>query len=116
MFVQHMITSFPKQSLCYHRWCLLHHISISWDNNDDIHQGPEVVFRDKDIQSLLDVAKEKVGELPLNMCATFQNNSYNNILKYIVGYNVHSCKGTKANGYLDHLWYDHIDNVKDGQL
>jgi hypothetical protein len=96
---------------------LLHHnIYVSQDNNDDIHQGPKAVFRDKDIHSLLDVAREKVGELLLNMCATFQNNSYNNILKYIVGYNVQSRKGTKANGYLDHLWYDHIDNVKDGQL
>jgi len=28
---------------------------------------------------------------------------------------VHSRKGTKANGYLDYQWYDHIDIVKDGQ-
>jgi hypothetical protein len=35
---------------------------------------------------------------------------------HIVDYNAHSHKGTKANGYLDHQWYDHSDNMKDGQL
>jgi hypothetical protein len=104
-----------KPSHDVHRWCLLHHISTSWINNDDIHQGLEVVASDKDIHSSLDVAREKVGELPLNMCSTFQSNSCNNILKFIVGYDAHSCKGIKANGYLDHRWYDYIDNVKDGQ-
>jgi hypothetical protein len=28
----------------------------------------------------------------------------------------HSHKGTEANGYLDRKWYDHTNNIKDGQL
>jgi hypothetical protein len=55
-------------------------------NNDDIHQGAEIIFGDKGIHSLLNVAKEKVGDLPLDMCSTLQNNSYDNIPKCIVGY------------------------------
>ncbi len=55
-------------------------------NNDDIHQGPKAVSSDKDILLLSSVAREKVGNLPLNMCSTFQNNSYNYISKCIVGY------------------------------
>jgi hypothetical protein len=111
-----MIVYFHEQSSCYHRQCLLHHIYVSQINHDNIHQGPEIIFGDKDIHSLLDVAKEKVGELPLNMCSILQNNSCNSILKYIVGYDVHSHKGTKTNGYLNHQWYDQTNNVKDGQL
>jgi hypothetical protein len=115
MLVQDMIVSSHEQSSCYHHRCLLHHIYANRISNDDIHQGPEVVFGDKDIHSSLDVTREKVGELPLNMCSTLQNNSYNDILKYIMGYDVHSHKGTKTNGYLNHQWYDHINNVKNGQ-
>jgi hypothetical protein len=28
---------------------------------------------------------------------------------------VHFHKGSEANGYLDHQWYDHINTMKDGQ-
>jgi hypothetical protein len=55
-------------------------------NNDDVHQGLEIVSGDKDIHSLLGVVKEKVGDLLLNMCSILQINSYNNMLKCIVGY------------------------------
>ncbi len=84
-------------------------------NNDNIHQSSKVVFGDKDIHSLLGVAKEKVGDLPLNMCSIFQNNNWNNILKCVVGYCTFTpAKGTKANGCLNHQWYDHIDAMKGG--
>jgi hypothetical protein len=55
-------------------------------NNDNIHQGPEIVFGDKDIHSSVGVAREKVGDLLLNMCSTLQTNSYDNIPKCIMGY------------------------------
>jgi hypothetical protein len=55
-------------------------------NQQYVHQGPEVIFDDKDIHSSLGVAKEKVGDLLLNMCSTFQINNYDNILKCIMGY------------------------------
>jgi hypothetical protein len=35
---------------------------------------------------LLNVAREKVGDLFMNMCSILQSNSYNNILKCIMGY------------------------------
>jgi hypothetical protein len=59
---------------------------VSQVNNDDVHQRSEAVFCDKDNYSLLNVTKEKLGDLPLNMCSTFQNNSYDNISKCIMGY------------------------------
>jgi len=42
---------------------------VNWINNDNVHQSLEVVFGDKDIHSLLGVAREKVGDLFLNMCS-----------------------------------------------
>ncbi len=55
--------------VCCCRWCSLHHICASWINNDNVHQHPEIIFGDKDIHSSLGVAREKVRDLPLNMCA-----------------------------------------------
>jgi hypothetical protein len=72
--------------MCYHCRCWLHHICASQVNNDNVHQSSEVVFGDKDIHSLSSVVREKVGDLPLNMCSTFQDNNYSNILKCVVGY------------------------------
>jgi hypothetical protein len=46
----------------------------------------EIVSNDKDMHLLLGVAREKVGNLPLNMCYTFENNNCNNISKCIMGY------------------------------
>jgi len=66
--------------------CSLHHICTSQINNDEIHQHAQVIFGDKDIHLLLNVAREKVGDLPLDMCSTLQNNSYDNISKCIMGY------------------------------
>jgi hypothetical protein len=39
--------------------------------NDDVHQGLEAISSDKDIHSSLGVVKEKVKDLPLNMCSIF---------------------------------------------
>jgi len=55
-------------------------------NNDNIHQGLEVVFNDKNIHLSLGVAREKVKNLPLNMCSILQINSYDNIPNCIVSY------------------------------
>ncbi len=63
---------------CRHQ-CSLHHIYASWISNDNIHQGLEVVFTDKDINLLSNVMREKVGDFPLNMCSILQSNSGNNI-------------------------------------
>jgi hypothetical protein len=46
----------------------------------------EAISKNKDIHFSSDVAKEKVGDLLLNMCSTLQNNSYKSILKYMMGY------------------------------
>jgi len=64
----------------------MHHICASRVNNDDVHEGPKAFSNDKDIHSSLGVAKEKVRDLLLNMCSTFQSNSYNNISQCIVSY------------------------------
>jgi len=72
--------------MCCHRRCSLHHICINHVNNDNIHQGLKVVFTDKDIHLLLGVTREKVEDLPLNMCSILQINSYDNIPNSIVGY------------------------------
>jgi hypothetical protein len=71
--------------MCYYHRCLLHHICVNWVNNDNVHQVLEVVYGDKDIHSSSGVAKEKVKNPFLNMCCTFQNNNYDNILKCVVG-------------------------------
>jgi hypothetical protein len=72
--------------MCYYHWCSLHHIYVSWISNNDIHQGSRVISGDKDIHSSLVVAREKMKDLYLNMCSILQNNSWNNILKHVVGY------------------------------
>jgi hypothetical protein len=72
--------------MCCHRQCSLHYICVNHVNNDDIHQGLEINHGDKDIHLLSNVAREKVGDLPLNMCSILQSNSYDNIPKCIVGY------------------------------
>jgi hypothetical protein len=71
--------------MCRHHQSSLDHIYENWINNDNVHQNTEVVFNNKNIHSSLDVAKEQVGDLPSNMCSILQSNSYNNILKCIVG-------------------------------
>ncbi len=71
--------------MCYHRRYSLHHIYASWVNNDDVHQSSEVVSDDKNIHLLSSVVKEKMGDLPINMCSNFQNNSCDNIPKCIMG-------------------------------
>ncbi len=53
-------------------------------NNDDIHQSPKVISGDKNIHLLSGVAREKVGDIPMNMSSTLQINSYGSILKCIV--------------------------------
>jgi len=46
----------------------LDHFCASQVSNHDVHQGLKVIFDDKDIHSLSNVVKEKVGNVPLNMC------------------------------------------------
>jgi hypothetical protein len=72
--------------MCYRHQCSLHHIYASRVNNDDVHQGLEVVYCDNDIQSTSTVAREKVRDLPLTMCSILQNNSCDNISKCIMDY------------------------------
>jgi hypothetical protein len=72
--------------MCCHRRCLLHHIYVSWVNNDNIQLGPKPISNDKNIHLLSGMAREKVEDLPLNMCSTFQNNSCDSISKCIMGY------------------------------
>jgi hypothetical protein len=63
---------FPEQPSSLHVLLLLMLIApyrASWVNNDNIHQSLEAIFGDKDIHLLSSVAKEKVGDLFLNMCS-----------------------------------------------
>jgi len=84
-------------------------------SNDNVHQSMKIVSSNKNIHSLLGAAREKVGDLPLNMCFALQNNSYNNILKCIV-----SCctvTPTRASKQMNtQIVNDHIDIAKDGPL
>jgi hypothetical protein len=66
--------------------CSLQHICANWVSNDNIHQGLEAIPNDKYIHLLSGATREKVDDLLLNMCSTFQNNNYDSILKCIVGY------------------------------
>jgi hypothetical protein len=54
-------------------------------SNDDVYQVPKVISGDKNIHLLSGSVKENVGDLPLNMCFTLQNNNYNSIPKCIMG-------------------------------
>jgi len=65
---------------------LLHHICANWVNNDNVHQSLEVISSDKNIHSSLGMAREKVGNIPLNMSSTLQINSHDNIFKCIMGW------------------------------
>jgi hypothetical protein len=55
-------------------------------SNDNIRQSLETIYANEDIHSSSNVAREKVWDLHLNMCSTFQNNSRDNIPKCIMGY------------------------------
>jgi hypothetical protein len=59
---------------------------VNWITNDDIHQSSKVISKDKDIHLLSGVAREKVGDLLLNMCSIPPSNSYESIVKCIMGY------------------------------
>jgi hypothetical protein len=72
--------------MCCCRQCSLHHICASQVNNDNVHQSTEAVSSNKNIHSSSSVTREKVGDLPLNMCSVLESNSYNNISKCVVGY------------------------------
>jgi hypothetical protein len=53
-------------------------------SNDNVHQSLEVISGDKDIHLLSSVVKEKVGDLPLNMCSILQSNNYGSIPKCVM--------------------------------
>jgi len=46
----------------------------------------QAISSDKDIHSLLNVAKKKVGNLLLNMCSTLQSNNFDSVFKCNVGF------------------------------
>ncbi len=84
-----MIVFFPKQPSSLHMFSLLMLVAPYLSKSSqqwNVHLSPKAIFDDKDIHSLLGVAKEKVEDLPLNMYSTFQNNSCDSISKCIVGY------------------------------
>jgi len=56
-------------------------------NNDNVHQGLKIVFGDNNINLFLCMVGEKVWNI-LYMSSTFQHDSYNDISKCIMGYNV----------------------------
>jgi hypothetical protein len=71
--------------MCYSHWCSLHHIYANRISNDKVHESTETISSNKNIHLLSDVTREKVRDLPLNMCSIFKNNIYNNILKCVMG-------------------------------
>jgi hypothetical protein len=71
--------------MCYHHSCSVHHIYANWVENDNVHQSTKIVYGNKNIHSSSGVVREKVGEVPLNMCFAFQHNNYNSTPKCVVG-------------------------------
>jgi hypothetical protein len=70
--------------MCYRHQCLLYRIYENRINNDNVHQNTKAISGSKNIHSLLGMVKEKVGNLPLNMCSLLQSNNCNNIPKCLV--------------------------------
>jgi hypothetical protein len=50
--------------MCCHRQCSLHHIGASQVSNDKVDQSTETISGNKNIHSLLGVAREKGGKPP----------------------------------------------------
>jgi hypothetical protein len=89
--------------MCCCHWCLLHHIYVSRFSNDKIHQSMEVMFGNKNIHLLLGVAREKVGDLSLNMCSTFQSSNSNSIPKCAMSCVIHSFSQGHQNKWIFRL-------------
>jgi hypothetical protein len=70
----------------YCHQCSLNRFYVSQVSNDNFHQNLKTVFDNNNMHSSLNMTREKVGDLPLNMHSIFQSNSCNNILKCVVGY------------------------------
>ncbi len=88
--------------MCYCCQCLLHHIYMSRINNNNVHQGREVVFGDKDIHLSLGVVREKV-KTSLWTCAQFSKTIIMIVSKNISWVVVLSLpQRDRTNGYLDH--------------
>jgi hypothetical protein len=66
---------------------MLYHIWVGQIGYENIYLRLKIVFGDKNIDLLLSEAGEKVGNLFLYVCSSFQNNSCNDIPKNIVNYN-----------------------------
>ncbi len=88
MFIQCKIMSSDEQPSSLHVMSssMFNTPYASWINNDNVHQSMKTIYGNKNIHSSSSMAHEKVRYLPLNMCFTFQNNNYNNILKCVVHY------------------------------
>ncbi len=89
VFIQHRIMFSLEQPSWLHVMSLLIFI-VSYmcklGSNDNVHQNLKTIYGDKDIHSSSNVTREKVVDLLLNVCSTFQNNSCNIILKCVVGF------------------------------
>jgi hypothetical protein len=70
----------------YYHQCSLNRVYVSQVSNDNFHQNLKTVFDNNNMHLSLNMTREKVGDLPLNMRSIFQSNSCNNILKCVVGY------------------------------
>jgi hypothetical protein len=56
-------------------------------NNDNVCQGSKIVFGDDNIHSSSCVMAKQMKNLSLYVGFTLRCNNYNNISKYIMGYN-----------------------------
>ncbi len=67
-----------RRYMCCHYQCSLHHIYANQVTNDDVHQSS------KNIRSSSGLAREKVGDLPLNMYSILQSNNIQSISWVVV--------------------------------
>jgi hypothetical protein len=74
-----------NRCMCCHHRCSMHHICASWISNNNVHQSLEAISSDKNIHFLFDVAREKMGDLPLSIWFILQSNSCNSIPKCVMG-------------------------------
>jgi len=71
----------------YHHWSMLHQIYMSRIDNDNVQQSLKIIFDNDNIHSSY-MAWEKVRNLFLYVSYTFWHDSYNDILKCVMGCNV----------------------------
>ncbi len=78
--------------LSSHHWCMccyqcsLNRFYVSQVSNDNFHQNLKTISSDNNMHLSLNMMKEKVGDLLLNMHFALQSSSCNSILKCVMGY------------------------------